>query len=242
MELIDKYNSLIERLEEILHLDNPDINNLRKLIEDIENEELMQLEEEVDKYYDQFCDGKEPDKSELKFLSQIENMTDKTYELISVIREKFGLEYMDEDEFENVDDEEIDDDSFGQLCSPWNSEDNESEQGQYTIVLNVIAKSALKKIDVGSDDTIIMNLLEHVMEIILAGILTKEKESLTVAKAFSDVMLTGYYIPKEKIADMCKQVSEKCHMQLMGLEIAVGSLQNYHCGAEAALSQIAMIL
>lgn len=241
MELIDKYNSLIERLEEILHLENPDINNLSTLIEEIENDELMQLEEEVDKYYDQICDGKEPDKSELKILSQIENMTDKTYELISVIREEFGLEYMEEDEFENEGDEEIDD-GFEQRCSPWNSENNESELEQYTIVLNAIAKSALKKIDVGSVDTIIMNLLEHVMEIILAGILTKEKECLTVAKAFSDVMLTGYYIPKEKIADMCKQVREKCHMQLMGLEIAVGSLQNYHCGAEAALSQIAMFL
>ncbi len=46
----------------------------------------------------------------------------------------------------------------------------------------------------------------------------------------------------DDIKKMCKDTREKCKKQLFGLQIAINSLREYHCGAEDALTQIAMFL
>lgn len=99
MELLDKLNSIIERLEKIQHLQNPDLNKLTMLIDNIEYFEMQKLDEEIDKIYNQIYHSGGANNSSDKFISMLEGMSIRISSLISSIRLKFGLDYLDPDEY-----------------------------------------------------------------------------------------------------------------------------------------------
>jgi hypothetical protein len=80
------------------------------------------------------------------------------------------------------------------------------------------------------------------MGTILLGISSEESDDAIAGRAFAQLALSGFMLPMEDIKKMCKDTREKCKKQLFGLQIAMNSLQEYHCSAEDALTQIAMFL
>ena len=109
---------------------------------------------------------------------------------------------------------------------------------EFTIVLNEIAKSALKKIGVNSSDDRIV----EVMKSILMGIALGETDAVIVGKAFAEPVLSGFLMDKDRIKEMCMNTREKCQLQLLGLRIAIDGIRYYNCSAEEVLSQISIFL
>lgn len=109
---------------------------------------------------------------------------------------------------------------------------------EFTIVLNEIAKSALKKIGVNSSDDRIV----EVMKSILMGNALGETDAVIVGKAFAEPVLSGFLMDKDRIKEMCMNTREKCQLQLLGLRIAIDGIRYYNCSAEEVLSQISIFL
>lgn len=145
MELIDKINAIIGRLEELKNQSNPDLNSLGELIDTIENEELLKLDDEFDEWRNSIYDEGEPDEKAEQLMDQIGDLFIQADELINSIREQFGIEDVYAEE--NFDDEE--DDELSR--SLWDDEEDyrdEEDGDEYEIVLNEVSKSALKTIGV----------------------------------------------------------------------------------------------
>ena len=106
MELIDKINAIIGRLEELKNQSNPDLNSLGELIDTIENEELLKLDDEFDEWRNSIYDEGEPDEKAEQLMDQIGDLFIQADELINSIREQFGIEDVYAEE--NFDDEEDD--------------------------------------------------------------------------------------------------------------------------------------
>ena len=101
-------------------------------------------------------------------------------------------------------------------------------------VLDEISKSALKTIGLDANDTNYVDIMGQ----ILVGLCTNEDENLIVAKAFNVAMMSGVFLPEEEIKNMCASAHEKCGKQLMGLQLANNSIQDFGCTGAEALSQI----
>ena len=228
MELVNKLSSIIGQLEEIRNLNAPDIDVIRKQIDDFENEILPKLDEEFDELRSQIYDKGEPDEAAEKLMDQIGDQFIEADTLINAIREQFDLEY-DEDDDELIrsmfeDDEE--------------NEEDDDENDEYDIVLDEISKSALTAI--GFDDKAPQSV--SLMGTILLGISSEESDDAITGRAFAQLAMSGFMLPMDDIKKMCKDTREKCKKQLFGLQIAMNSLREYHCSAEDALTQIAMFL
>ena len=109
---------------------------------------------------------------------------------------------------------------------------------EFSIVLNEIAKSALKRIGINDTDYRIV----EIMKSILTGIVFEETDTVIVGKVFSELLLSGFVLDKDKIKEMCVNTRKKCQLQLLGLGIAVDSIRDYDCSAEEVLSQISIFL
>lgn len=109
---------------------------------------------------------------------------------------------------------------------------------EFSIVLNEIAKSALKRIGINDTDYRIV----EIMKSILTGIVFGETDTVIVGKAFSELLLSGFLLDKDKIKEMCVNTREKCQSQLLGLRIAIDSIRDYDCSAEEVLSLISILL
>jgi len=223
MELVNKLNSIIGQLEEIRNLSDPDIDVVRKQVDDFENEILPKLDEEFDELRSRIYDEGDPDEAAEKLMDQIGDQFIQADALINTIREQFGLDYPDDELVRSLleDDEEDD-------------EDND----EYNVVLDEISKSALTAIGFNNEDSQSIGL----MGTILLGISSEESDDAIAGRAFAQLALSGFMLPMEDIKKMCKDTREKCKKQLFGLQIAMNSLQEYHCSAEEALTQIAMFL
>lgn len=112
------------------------------------------------------------------------------------------------------------------------------DENKYLIVRVAVAKSALKAIDEDDEDPQIVSLMDSILCRIILG----EEDGVIAGKSFAELAGTGLFMPMDDIEAMCKKTREKCQKQLLGLQIAYDSLQEYNCSAEAALSQIAMLL
>jgi hypothetical protein len=106
------------------------------------------------------------------------------------------------------------------------------------IVLNEIAKKALITIGEEAMDPPMVDLMGK----ILLGINSGESDELIAVKAIAEFMLSGYALDEVSIKEISKNTREKCQKHLFALQIAIGTIQDYHCSAEEALSQIANIL
>ena len=234
MELIDKINAIIGRLEELKNQSKPDIDSLRELIDTIENEELLKLDDEFDEWRNSIYDEGEPDEKAELLMDQIGDLFIKADELINSIREQFGIEIYDDDNFDDEGEDEL-------SRSIWDDEEDycdEVDDDEYEIVLNEVSKSALKAIGAENVDEQSINL----MGTILVGISSEESDDAIAGRAFAQLVVSGFMLPMDDIKEMCKEAREKCKKQLFGLQIAYSNLREYHCSAEEALSQIHMFL
>ena len=235
MELIDKINAIIGRLEELKNQSDLDIDSLRELIDTIENEELLKLDDEFDEWRNSIYDEGEPDEKVELLMDQIGDLFIQADELITSIREQFGIEEVYDDE--NYDDEG-DDELSRSLFDDEEDDGDEGDDGEYEIVLDEVSKSALKAIGAENVDEHSINL----MGIILVGISSEENDDAIAGKAFAQLVVSGFMLPMDDIKEMCKEAREKCKKQLFGLQIAYSNLREYHCSAEDALSQIQLFL
>ena len=227
MELINKLESLADRLESLKQLSDIDISNLQEQLDKIKSEELPLLDDEFIKYVNFINDGRDPDENEQNILDQMESLFDQIDASIFSICLKFGL---DNSSFDNT--------SLHIYTNEEETDEYDPKSEEFSIVLNEIAKSSLKKIGVNSTDYRIV----EIMKSILLGIVFEETDTVIVGKAFSELLLSGFLLDKDKINEMCVNTREKCQLQLLGLRIAIDSIRYYDSSAEQVLSQISIFL
>ena len=232
MELIDKIKAIIGRLEDIRNQSNPDFEIIKGQVDLIENEELLNLDEEFDEWRNSLYDAGEPNEETGKIIDEIGDLFIQADELIVRIRQQFHMEDV-YDDIDNLDDDEL-------VRTSWDDDEdyNDAEDVEFDIVLNEVSKSALIAIGFDNEDENSIKL----MGTILIGISSEDSDDAIAGRAFGQLAMSGFMLPMEDIKEMCRKTREKCKKQLFGLLIAMNSLQEYHCSAEDALTQIAMFL
>jgi hypothetical protein len=232
MELIDKIKAIIGRLEDIRNQSNPDFEIIKGQADLIENEELLNLDEEFDEWRNSLYDAGEPNEETGKIIDEIGDLFIQADELIVRIRQQFHMEDV-YDDIDNLDDDEL-------VRTSWDDEEdyNDAEDVEFDIVLNEVSKSALIAIGFDNEDENSIKL----MGTILIGISSEDSDDAIAGRVLGQLAMSGFMLPMEDIKEMCRKTREKCKKQLFGLQIAMNSLQEYHCSAEDALTQIAMFL
>lgn len=232
MELIDKIKAIIGRLEDIRIQSNPNIEIIKRQVDFIENEELLNLDEEFDEWRNSLYDAGEPDEETDKIIDKIGDLFIHADELIATIRQQFEIEDV-YDDIDGFDDEE-------QSRTAWDDDDdyNDADDEEYDIVLNEVSKSALIAIGIDNEDENSIKL----MGTILIGISSEESDDAIAGRALAQLALSGFMLPMEKIKEIVKETREKCKKQVFGLQIAFSNLREYNCSAEEVLSQIQLFL
>ena len=232
MELIDKIKAIIGRLEDIRIQSNPNIEIIKRQVDFIENEELLNLDEEFDEWRNSLYDAGEPDEETDKIIDKIGDLFIHADELIATIRQQFEIEDV-YDDIDGFDDEEL-------SRTAWDDDDdhNDADDEEYDIVLNEVSKSALIAIGIDNEDENSIKLMGS----ILIGISSEESDDAIGGRALAQLARSGFMLPMEKIKEIVKETREKCKKQVFGLQIAFSNLREYHCSAEEALSQIQMFL
>ena len=146
MELIDKIKAIIGRLEDIRIQSNPNIEIIKRQVDFIENEELLNLDKEFDEWINSLYDAGEPDEETNKIIDKIGDLFIHADELIATIRQQFEIEDV-YDDIDGFDDEE-------QSRTAWDDDDdyNDADDEEYDIVLNEVSKSALIAIGIDNED------------------------------------------------------------------------------------------
>ena len=229
MELIDKIKAIICRLEDIMNQSNPDFEIIRRQVDLIENEELLNLDEEFDEWRNSLYDAGEPDEETDKIIDKIGDLFIHADELIATIRQHFDIEYV----YDDIND--LDDDELNRTAL---DDDKDYNDVEYDIVLNEVSKSALITIGIDNKDEINIKL----MGTILIGISSEESDDAIAGRSFAQLILSGFMLPMEEIKEIVKATREKCKKQVFGLQIAFNSLREYSCSAEEALCQIQLFL
>lgn len=226
MELIDKIKAIIGRLEDIRIQSNPNIEIIKRQVDFIENEELLNLDKEFDEWINSLYDAGEPDEETNKIIDKIGDLFIHADELIATIRQQFEIEDV-YDDIDGFDDEE-------QSRTAWDDDDdyNDADDEEYDIVLNEVSKSALIAIGIDNEDENSIKL----MGTILIGISSEESDDAIAGRALAQLALSGFMLPMEKIKEIVKETREKCKKQVFGLQIAFSNLREYNCSAEEALS------
>ena len=111
------------------------------------------------------------------------------------------------------------------------------EEDKFQTVRKVVALCVLKTIDEDDNPQMV-----ELMDSILCRIILGEKDEVIAGKSFAELAMMGLFMPKDDLEAMCRKTRERCQKQILGLQIAIDSLQEYDCSAEDALSQIAMLL
>ena len=232
MELIDKIKAIIGRLEDIRIQSNPNIEIIKRQVDFIENEELLNLDKEFDEWINSLYDAGELDEETDKIIDKIGDLFIHADELIATIRQQFEIEDV-YDDIDGFDDEE-------QSRTAWDDDDdyNDADDEEYDIVLNEVSKSALIAIGIDNEDENSIKL----MGTILIGISSEESDDAIAGRALAQLALSGFMLPMEKIKEIVKETREKCKKQVFGLQIAFSNLREYNCSAEEALSQIQLFL
>ena len=232
MELIDKIKAIIGRLEDIRIQSNPNIEIIKRQVDFIENEELLNLDKEFDEWINSLYDAGDPDEETDKIIDKIGDLFIHADELIATIRQQFEIEDV-YDDIDGFDDEE-------QSRTAWDDDDdyNDADDEEYDIVLNEVSKSALIAIGIDNEDENSIKL----MGTILIGISSEESDDAIAGRALAQLALSGFMLPMEKIKEIVKETREKCKKQVFGLQIAFSNLREYNCSAEEALSQIQLFL
>ena len=225
MEIFDKLTILEERLEALKQLQDSDVDYLKEQIDKIAFEELPHLEDEINNYQISIYNGQELDEKEENTLNQLYDALAQVDATIHSVREQFGLN-------DSVENHEQSYEYSGTGCQ------KESEPNEFLIVLQEIAKSALHTLGIDNADSRVVSL----METILLGISTGEKDSIVVGRAFAELVGSGSFLDRDTIKDIYNKTHDKCQLQILGLKIAIDNIRYYNCGAEETLAQIAIFL
>lgn len=233
MELFDELKAVENELENIERLQAPDIDNIQEQVDDIEYNLLPQLWKKYHDFCERAYEDGEPDRLTLKKTDDIGDAFIQIDTLIYDIRVKFGLESTKENP-------EPDNDELvrTQLSYKGDTDNIDESSDDYDIVLREVSKSALKTIGLEYDDENTISLMRD----IIIGIGSGEDDVTVAGKAFAHMVMTGIYMPMEKIKEICTKTRENCQKQLFGLQIAFGSLQEYNCSAYEALAQIEIFI
>ena len=196
MELIDKIKAIIGRLEDIRIQSNPNIEIIKRQVDFIENEELLNLDEEFDEWRNSLYDAGEPDEETDKIIDKIGDLFIHADELIATIRQQFEIEDV-YDDIDGFDDEE-------QSRTAWDDDDdyNDADDEEYDIVLNEVSKSALIAIGIDNEDENSIKL----MGTILIGISSEESDDAIAGRALAQLALSGFMLPMEKIKEIVKEL------------------------------------
>ena len=194
MELIDKIKAIIGRLEDIRIQSNPNIEIIKRQVDFIENEELLNLDEEFDEWRNSLYDAGEPDEETDKIIDKIGDLFIHADELIATIRQQFEIEDV-YDDIDGFDDEE-------QSRTAWDDDDdyNDADDEEYDIVLNEVSKSALIAIGIDNEDENSIKLMGP----ILIGISSEESDDAIAGRALAQLALSGFMLPMEKIKEIVK--------------------------------------
>ena len=232
MELIDKIKAIICRLEDIMNQSNPDFEIIRRQVDLIENEELLNLDEEFDEWRNSLYDAGEPNEETGKIIDEIGDLFIQADELIVRIRQQFHMEDV-YDDIDNLDDDEL-------VRTSWDDDEdyNDAKDVEFNIVLNEVSKSALIAIGFDNENENSIKL----MGTIPIGISLEDSDDAIAGRALAQLALSGFMLPMEKIKEIVKETREKCKKQVFGLQIAFSNLREYNCSAEEALSQIQLFL
>lgn len=232
MELIDKIKAIICRLEDIMNQSNPDFEIIRRQVDLIENEELLNLDEEFDEWRNSLYDAGEPNEETGKIIDEIGDLFIQADELIVRIRQQFHMEDV-YDDIDNLDDDEL-------VRTSWDDDEdyNDAKDVEFNIVLNEVSKSALIAIGFDNENENSIKL----MGTIPIGISLEDSDDAIAGRAFGQLAMSGFMLPMEDIKEMCRKTREKCKKQVFGLQIAFSNLREYNCSAEEALSQIQLFL
>lgn len=235
MDIIEKIQATIGHLEEISNQDNPNLEKIKEQVDLIKNEILPKLDEDFNKWINRIDNPCEPDEKVEIIIDQVNDLFIQANELIDTIRKQYDIKIASDADFLDVQDD-------CELCrSILNDEKDDYDEGnhdEYDIVLHEISKNALVAIGLNNNDEQSVNL----MGTILIGIASGESDDDIAGRAFAQILLSGFVLSIDKIKEMCKETRNKCKKQLIGLQIAFSSLQDYHCSAEEALYQIQLFL
>ena len=187
MELIDKIKAIIGRLEDIRIQSNPNIEIIKRQVDFIENEELLNLDKEFDEWINSLYDAGEPDEETNKIIDKIGDLFIHADELIATIRQQFEIEDV-YDDIDGFDDEE-------QSRTAWDDDDdyNDADDEEYDIVLNEVSKSALIAIGIDNEDENSIKL----MGTILIGISSEESDDAIAGRALAQLALSGFMLPRQ---------------------------------------------
>lgn len=112
---------------------------------------------------------------------------------------------------------------------------SEKNERAFGLVLDEVAKSALRTIDLAEDED--GNTL-FLMGQILVGLCGNESDDLIAAKSLGYLMMRGFVIPEEKVKEIAALTREKCQMQILGLRLAYNSINEFGATGEEALASI----
>ena len=108
----------------------------------------------------------------------------------------------------------------------------------FDYVVNEVAKIVLKKLNMDENDPGNLFLMGH----ILVGLCGNESDDLIAAKSLGYLMMRGFVIPVEKVKEIAALTREKCQMQILGLQIAYDTIEEYGCSGIEALAHIYQFL
>lgn len=108
----------------------------------------------------------------------------------------------------------------------------------FDYVVNEVAKIALKKLNMDENDPGNLFLMGQ----ILVGLCGNESDDLIAAKSLGYLMMRGFVIPEEKVKEIAALTREKCQMQILGLQIAYDTIEEYGCSGIEALAHIHQFL
>lgn len=232
MEILDELIFLIEKLKTAQSAKYQSIDKIQCLINLIEYHLLPPIEEKFHEYQNLTYKTKKPHEIDQSIITQIENMLDEADALIYFIRQKYDLD----NEVHETDDEE--DENNWPISNDVNFFEDCYDSNDYIIVLNEISKSVMKTIGIKDDNPIFVNLIAK----IILDIRNKDDDDIIANKALVELTMTGFYMEKDDIKEMCKRIRETCQMHLIALDIAIEDIRDYHCSAELALSQIQKLI
>ena len=108
----------------------------------------------------------------------------------------------------------------------------------FDYVVNEVAKIALKKLNMDENDSGNVFLMGH----ILVGLCGSDSDEIIAARSLGYLMMSGRYLQEEEVKKMVAETREKCGMQVLGLQMAYNSIEEFSCSGIEALAQIHQFL
>lgn len=230
MELIEKLEELVIRLEDLKKQQKLTKVFVEQQLDEINSKILPELDAELLRVNDEAYQNGEPSKETLDTLDRIDDLFINVDSLISTIQSKYEI-ITENDEF----DEELERSVY------YDDDDFDPERGDEEIefLYNEVAKSALRTIGSNDNDPQIISVMGDILALLASG---EKNDDIIVGKVLAPIVVSGYYVEPDALKNMCTKTRNLCGKQVFGLQIALSSISEYKCSAYDALAQIDMFL